>query len=76
MTIKVNESCKFDSANDVNFADIDRSTDVNKTAEGKLNITCTLGTPYQVALAGNGKMTNTADTTSTIAYNLCKISLC
>ncbi|WP_296284778.1 spore coat U domain-containing protein [uncultured Acinetobacter sp.] len=70
VTIKVNESCKFDSANDVNFADIDRSTDVNKTAEGKLNITCTLGTPYQVALAGNGKMTNTADTTSTIAYNL------
>ena len=68
--IKVNESCQIDSTSDVNFADIDRSTNVNKTAEGALNITCTVGTPYQVALTGTGKMTHTTDASSTIAYNL------
>ena len=70
--IKVNESCEIKSADNVNFADIDRSTNEAKTAQGNLSVLCTVGTPYQVALAGSGKMTNTSDTSSTIAYNLFK----
>ena len=68
--IKVNESCKIDTTSDVNFADIDRSTSVNQTAQGKVNVTCTIGTPYTVGLAGSGKMSNTSDAASSIAYNL------
>ena len=70
VTIKVNESCKIDTTSDVNFADIDRSTSVNQTAQGKVNVTCTIGTPYTVGLAGSGKMSNTSDAASSIAYNL------
>ncbi|AXQ21233.1 SCPU domain-containing protein [Acinetobacter wuhouensis] len=70
--IKVNESCEIKSANNVNFADIDRSTNEAKTAQGNLSVLCTVGTPYQVALAGSGKMTNASDANSTIAYNLFK----
>lgn len=72
VTITVKESCKIDSTSDVNFAEIDRSTNVDQTAQGKLNITCTKDTPYQVGLAGSGKMSNTADASSTIAYDLFK----
>ena len=54
----------------MNFADIDRSTSVNQTAQGKVNVTCTIGTPYTVGLAGSGKMSNTSDAASSIAYNL------
>lgn len=68
--IKVKESCEIKSTNDVNFADIDRSTNEAKTAQGNLSVLCTVGTPYKVALAGTGKMTNSADANSTIAYNL------
>lgn len=68
--ITVNESCKFATPSDVAFAAIDRSTNVNSTATGQLNITCTLGTPYKIALAGNGKMSNTSNSGSTIAYDM------
>lgn len=68
--ITVNESCKFTNKQDVNFDAIDRSTGKLNTATGQLDITCTLGTPYQIALEGNGKMSNTSKSGSTIAYNL------
>lgn len=67
--ITVQESCKFTNAKDISFDVLDRSTNVNKTADGQLDITCTLGTPYKVALAGNGKMIKTGSSSS-IAYNL------
>ena len=67
--ITVKESCQFTNAKDVNFAALDRSTNVDSTADGQLDITCTLGTPYNIALAGNGKMSKVGSA-STIAYNL------
>lgn len=67
--ITVNESCKFSNAKDINFVALDRSTNVDRIADGQLDITCTLGTPYKIALAGNGKMSKLGSA-STIAYNL------
>ncbi len=70
VTITVTESCLIEKPSDINFADVDRSTNNAQTAQGKLNVTCTKGTPYKVGLANSGKMTNTADAASTIAYVL------
>ena len=61
--LTVNESCKFTS--------VDRSTISASNAKGQLNITCTLNTPYEIALKGSGKMSNTnAASTSKVPYNL------
>lgn len=69
--ITVNESCNFTSAKDIDFAEIDRSTSSIKTASGQLNITCTLNTPYKIALAGKGEMSSqTIGSNSKIAYKL------
>ena len=57
--LTVNESCKFTAFQDVEFTSIDRSTKSASNAKGQLNITCTLNTPYTIALVGNGKMSNT-----------------
>jgi spore coat protein U-like protein len=69
--LTVNESCKFTAAQDVEFASVDRSTKSASNAKGQLNITCTLNTPYEIALKGSGKMSNTnAASTSKVPYNL------
>ena len=69
--ITVNESCKFTAAQDVQFSPVDRSTNMTSTATGQLNITCTLSTPYKIALAGNGEMSSmTAGSQSKVPYTL------
>lgn len=69
--ITVQETCKFTNVQDINFATLDRSTGVNNTADGQLDITCTLGTPYKIALQGNGIMSKSGSA-STIGYGLFK----
>ena len=69
--ITVNESCKFTSKDDVVFAAVDRSSSTDSTATGQLNVTCTLNTPYKIALAGTGAMQNTnTGSTSKVPYKL------
>lgn len=69
--ITVNESCKFTSKDDVEFNAVDRSTKIGSTAKGQLNLTCTLNTPYKIALAGTGAMSNTNGTSaSKVPYKL------
>ncbi|WP_374574876.1 spore coat U domain-containing protein [Acinetobacter sp.] len=70
--LTVNESCKFTAAQDVEFAAIDRSTKSASNAKGQLNVTCTLNTPYKIALAGSGAMSNKTNTASTskVPYKL------
>jgi len=69
--ITINESCKFTSAQDITFAAIDRSTLTDSTATGQLNITCTLNTPYKIALAGKDQMSSAnTGSSSKIAYEL------
>ena len=69
--ITVNESCKFTSKDDVVFAAVDRSSSTDSTATGQLNVTCTKNTPYQIALAGSGAMSNIdLSSTSKVPYKL------
>lgn len=70
--LTVTESCKFTAAQNVEFASIDRSTKAASNAKGQLNVTCTLNTPYKIALAGSGEMSNITNTTSTskVPYKL------
>lgn len=67
--LTVNESCKFTAFQHVEFASVDRSTKSASNAKGQLNVTCTLNTPYKIALAGTGEMSNTT-TTSKVPYKL------
>ncbi|UJA01462.1 hypothetical protein GBN93_11140 [Acinetobacter johnsonii] len=69
--LTVNESCKFTAFQDVEFASVDRSTKSASNAKGQLNVTCTLNTPYKIALAGTGEMSNTnTSSTSKVPYKL------
>ena len=69
--ITVLESCEFTSKSDVEFNPVDRSTKAGSTAKGQLNVTCTKNTPYQIALAGSGAMSNTnLVSTSKVPYKL------
>lgn len=70
--LTVTESCKFTAAQNVEFASIDRSTKAASNAKGQLNVTCTLNTPYKIALAGSGEMSNITNTMSTskVPYKL------
>ena len=69
--ITVNESCQFTSAQHVEFNDVDRSIKAGSTAKGQLNVTCTKNTPYQIALAGSGAMSNIdLSSTSKVPYKL------
>lgn len=70
--LTVNESCKFTAFQNVEFASVDRSTKSASNAKGQLNVTCTLNTPYKIALAGKGEMSNTTNTSSTskVPYKL------
>ncbi len=67
--LTVNESCEFTASQNVEFASVDRSTKSASNAKGQLNVTCTLNTPYKIALAGTGEMSNT-NTSSTVPYKL------
>ena len=60
VSINVLESCVISKEQDVTFADVDRSTKASSTAKGQLNVTCTKNTPYDIALAGSGAMSNTS----------------
>ncbi|ENX14360.1 hypothetical protein F894_02602 [Acinetobacter sp. CIP 51.11] len=68
--LTINESCEFNSATDIDFGSLDRSTDANKLRTGTLTATCTIGTPYKVVLDSQRKMTHANDSTSFINYDL------
>lgn len=69
--LTVNESCKFTAFQNVEFASVDRSTKSASNAKGQLNVTCTLNTPYEIALKGTGQMSNTdTSSTSKVPYKL------
>lgn len=68
--VTVHEACTISSAADIDFQTIDRSTATDLTSKGQLDVTCTLGTPYKIALAGNGKMSNTSNSGSVVPYQL------
>lgn len=68
--LTINESCEFNSATDIDFESLDRSTDANKLKSGTLTATCTIGTPYKVVLDSQRKMTHANDITSFINYDL------
>lgn len=66
--IEVVSTCAI-SATDIDFGKVNSGmAATDKT--GTLNVTCTSQTPYKVGLSGSGKMTNTADATSSIDYKL------
>ncbi|WKT71850.1 Csu type fimbrial protein [Acinetobacter variabilis] len=66
--IEVVSTCAI-SATDIDFGEVNSGmAATDKT--GTLNVTCTSQTPYKVGLSGSGKLTNTADPTSSIAYKL------
>ncbi|NNH37000.1 spore coat protein U domain-containing protein [Acinetobacter sp. NIPH 2377] len=70
--IEVVSTCAI-SATDIDFDQVNSGvTATDKT--GNLNVTCTSQTPYRVGLSGSGKMTNTADSNSSVAYQLFKAS--
>lgn len=68
--LTINESCEFNSATDIDFGSLDRSTDVNKAQSGKLTATCTIGTPYKVVLDSERQMKHKIDSSSIVAYDL------
>lgn len=68
--LTINESCEFNSATDIDFGSLARSTDVNRTGSGKLTATCTIGTPYKVVLDSERQMKHKSDSTSVVAYDL------
>ena len=66
--IEVVSTCAI-SATDIDFGEVNSGmAATDKT--GTLNVTCTSQTPYKVGLSGSGKLTNTADSTSSIDYKL------
>ena len=66
--IEVVSTCAI-SATDIDFGEVNSGmAATDKT--GTLNVTCTSQTPYKVGLSGSGKLTNTADPTSSIDYKL------
>ena len=70
--IEVVSTCAI-SATDIDFGQVNSGmAATDKT--GTLNVTCTSQTPYSVGLSGSGKMTNTADSNSSVAYQLFKAS--
>ncbi len=61
------------SATDIDFGQVNSGiAATDKT--GNLNVSCTSQTPYSVGLSSSGKMTQTTDSTSSIAYQLFKAS--
>lgn len=68
--LTINESCEFNSATNIDFGNLDRSTDVNRSESGKLTATCTIGTPYKVVLDSERQMKHESDNTSVVAYDL------
>jgi spore coat protein U-like protein len=70
--IEVVSTCAI-SATDIDFGQVNSGmAATDKT--GTLNVTCTSQTPYSVGLSGSGKMTNTADSDSSVAYQLFEAS--
>src|SRR5690606_38865014 len=68
--LTINESCEFNSATDIDFGSLDRSTDANKAQSGELTATCTIGTPYKVLLDSERQMKHKSDSSSVVAYDL------
>ncbi|MEW9150191.1 spore coat U domain-containing protein [Acinetobacter indicus] len=68
--LTINESCEFNSATNIDFGSLDRSTDANRAQSGKLTATCTIGTPYKVVLDSERQMKHKSDSTSVVAYDL------
>ncbi|MBU3848093.1 MAG: spore coat U domain-containing protein [Candidatus Acinetobacter avistercoris] len=68
--LTINESCEFNSATNIDFGSLDRSTDANRAQSGKLTATCTIGTPYKVVLDSERQMKHKSDSSSVVAYDL------
>jgi len=68
--LTINESCEFNSATNIDFGILDRSTDANRAQSGKLTATCTIGTPYKVVLDSERQMKHKSDSSSVVAYDL------
>lgn len=68
--ITIKESCNISSqtASDLDFGTVERSSKV-ASSQGNLNVTCTQGTPYNIALKSNRTMTSSS-TQMSIPYTL------
>lgn len=69
--MRVNETCDIGtgSSSDVDFGTVSRTTQ-NVQATGSLNVSCTQGTPYNIALNSDGTMKNTSNAALQIPYRL------
>lgn len=69
--ITIKETCNISSqeASDIDFGSINRSSS-DVSAQGNLNVTCTSGTPYNIALKSNRVMSNSLSNSSSIPYML------
>ncbi|AYO53236.1 Csu type fimbrial protein [Acinetobacter wuhouensis] len=69
--VHIKESCNISSqgASNLDFGTVNRSAD-SLSAQGNLNITCTQGTPYTIALKSDRKMLNQATSGAVIPYTL------
>ncbi|MFU8925766.1 spore coat U domain-containing protein [Acinetobacter puyangensis] len=67
----VNETCDIGtgSSPDIDFGTVSRTTQ-NVQATGNLNVSCTNGTPYNIALNSDGTMKNNNDASLQIPYRL------
>lgn len=68
--IEILSTCTI-NATDIDFAQVNSGATANDKT-GNLNVTCTKATPYDIGLAGSGKMTHETDKSSSIAYELFK----
>ncbi len=69
--VHIKESCNISSngASNIDFGTINRSAGT-LSAQGNLNITCTQGTPYNIALKSDRKMLNQTSSGGVIPYTL------
>lgn len=69
--VHIKESCNISSngASNIDFGTINRSAGA-LSAQGNLNITCTQGTPYSIALKSDRKMLNQTSSGGVIPYTL------
>ncbi len=69
--VHIKESCNISSqgTSNLDFGTVNRSSD-SISAQGNLNITCTQGTPYNIALKSDRKMLNQSTAGAVIPYTL------
>lgn len=69
--MQITEICDIGTAatSDIDFGTVTRNTD-NAQATGSLNVYCTNGTPYSIALNGHGALKHSNDASIQIPYQL------